>query len=104
VKSGKKAASYKEVLDEALCFGWIDGIRKNVDAHSYTIRFTTRKKSTIWSNVNTKRIKELIDLKRVQLSGLAAFQERNEKRAGIYSFEQDKHALSSAYEKEIQDQ
>ena len=48
VKSGKKAASYKEVLDEALCFGWIDGIRKTIDEESYTIRFTPRKKSSIW--------------------------------------------------------
>lgn len=62
VKARRQSATYKEVLDEALCLGWIDGIRKNVDENSYTIRFTPRKKNGIWSNVNTKRMKELISL------------------------------------------
>jgi len=101
VKSGKKGATYRQVLDEALCFGWIDGIRKNLNEESYTIRFTPRKKKSIWSNVNTKRINELIELGRVQPPGLAAFQQRNEKRAGIYSFEQDAHKLAPTYEKKF---
>lgn len=102
VKAKKQSATYKEVLDEALCFGWIDGIRKNVDEDSYTIRFTPRKKNSIWSNVNTKRMKELIALGRVQLSGLTAFQKRDEKKAGIYSFEQNAHQLIAEYEKKFQ--
>src|SRR5437764_15359145 len=61
VKSGKAYLAYKQALDEALCFGWIDGIRKNVDEKSYTIRLTPRKKNSIWSNVNTKRLTELIE-------------------------------------------
>jgi len=101
VKSGRKAATYKEALDEALCFGWIDGIRKNVDGDSYAIRFTPRKKKSIWSNVNTKRMNELIKEKRVQPSGLAAFKERVDDKTGIYSFEQDSHKLSSQFEKKF---
>src|SRR5215208_748736 len=80
VKSEKKVVVYKEARDEALCFGWIDGIRKNVNDESYTIRFTPRKKKSIWSNVNTKRIGELISLGRVEPSGLNAFKERDEKK------------------------
>lgn len=99
VKSGKGGLSYKEAVDEALCFGWIDGIRKNRDEDSYVIRFTPRKKKSIWSNINTKRINELIKEDRVQPSGLAAFEKRDEKKAGIYSFEQDAHKLSAAFEK-----
>jgi len=101
VKSGKKAATYKEAVDEALCFGWIDGIRKNVDEVSYAIRFTPRKKRSIWSNVNTKRINELIKEGRVHENGLAAFRERSEDKAGIYSFEQNTHKLSPAFEKKF---
>ena len=96
-KSGKASAKYKEVLDEAPCFGWIDGIRKNVDPDSYMIRFTPRKNNSIWSNVNTRRIKELIEEGRVQPSGLKVFNERNESKVGIYSFEQEKKELPSAY-------
>lgn len=101
VKSGKKAATYKEALDEALCFGWIDGIRKNVDEDSYTIRFTPRRRSSIWSNINTKRMKELIAEGRIQPSGLAAFKKRVEEKAGIYSFEQEDHKLFPAFEKKF---
>jgi uncharacterized protein YdeI (YjbR/CyaY-like superfamily) len=101
VKSGKKAVAYKEALDEALCFGWIDGIRKNVDENSYAIRFTPRKKNSIWSNVNTKRMNELIKEGRVQPSGLSTFKNRTEEKTGIYSFEQDAHKLSPAFEKKF---
>src|SRR5689334_8299899 len=69
-QSNKKGMSYKEALDEALCFGWIDGIRKNLDAESYTIRFSPRKKNSIWSNVNTRRMQELIEEGRAQPSGM----------------------------------
>jgi uncharacterized protein YdeI (YjbR/CyaY-like superfamily) len=101
VDSGKGGAGYKEILDEALCFGWIDGIRKNVDEESYTIRFTPRKTKSIWSNVNTKRMKELIDEGKVSETGMAAFAHREDKRAGIYSFEQESHQLSTEFEKKF---
>jgi uncharacterized protein YdeI (YjbR/CyaY-like superfamily) len=99
VNSGKKGISYKEAVDESLCFGWIDGIRKGIDQESYGNRFTPRKKASIWSNVNTKRISELIKEGSMHPAGLAAFKERTEEKSGVYSFEQDSHKLSPAFEK-----
>jgi uncharacterized protein YdeI (YjbR/CyaY-like superfamily) len=100
-KSDKKAMTYKEAVDEALCFGWIDGIRKTVDAEVYTNRFTPRKKNSVWSTINTNRMKELIQAGRVHAAGLAAFNARNETRSGVYSFEQSTHQLAPAYEKKF---
>lgn len=85
--SGKVGITYAEALDEALCFGWIDGIRKTVDEERYTNRFTPRRTRSIWSLVNTRRVKELIALGRVAEAGLKAFAARDPKRGGVYSFE-----------------
>jgi uncharacterized protein YdeI (YjbR/CyaY-like superfamily) len=101
VGSGKKGISYKEAVDQSLCFGWIDGIRKGIDEESYVTRFTPRKKGSIWSNVNTKRINELIKGGNVHPAGLAAFKERVKEKSGVYSFEQDSHKLSSAFQKKF---
>jgi uncharacterized protein YdeI (YjbR/CyaY-like superfamily) len=87
VGSRRGGATYKEVLDEALCFGWIDGIRRNRDAESWTIRFTPRKPRSIWSAVNIKRAGELIAEKRMRSAGLRAFRSRDEKRSRVYSYE-----------------
>ena len=86
--SGKPSISWPESVDEALCFGWIDGVRRSVDAESYSIRFTPRRPRSIWSNVNTKRVAELIEQGRMQARGLEAFKARDPKRSGIYAFEQ----------------
>ena len=75
--SGKGGLEYKEAVDQALCFGWIDGIKKRVDQDAYTHRFTPRTASSGWSAVNTRRIAELIAAKRVTPPGLKAFRERN---------------------------
>ena len=101
VKSGKKGVTHKEAVDEALCFGWIDGIRKGLDEESYVNRFTPRKKNSIWSNINTKRINELIKEGKVHQAGLEAFRNRSEGKAGIYSFEQDSHQLSPDFERKF---
>jgi uncharacterized protein YdeI (YjbR/CyaY-like superfamily) len=85
--SRKGGITYKEALDEALAFGWIDGIRRTLDDDSYTIRFTPRKAKSIWSAVNIRRVKELVAAKRMTDAGLAAFAERDEKRSAIYSYE-----------------
>lgn len=90
--SGVPSLTWPESVDEALCFGWIDGIRRSHDGESYTIRFTPRKASSIWSAVNTRRAQELIAVGRMKPAGLKAFQARNPKRSGIYSFEQREHA------------
>lgn len=72
----KKSITYKEALDEALCFGWIDGVRKRVDEITFTSRFTPRKAKSSWSLVNLKRMRELIAAGRVAPSGFAAFENR----------------------------
>ena len=97
--SGKKSITYAEALDEALCFGWIDGVRKNVDETSYTIRFTPRKSRSIWSLVNVNHVERLKKEGRMQPPGLEAYDRRDPKRTGIYAFENRPRELSPAYEK-----
>jgi uncharacterized protein YdeI (YjbR/CyaY-like superfamily) len=97
--SGKKSVTYAEALDEALCFGWIDGVRKNFDETSYTIRFTPRKPRSIWSNVNVRHVERLLKEGRMEPPGLAAYERRDAKRTGIYSFENRPRELSPEYEK-----
>jgi uncharacterized protein YdeI (YjbR/CyaY-like superfamily) len=86
--SGKRSITWPESVDEALCFGWIDGIRRTIDDEKYSIRFTPRRPRSIWSNVNTKRVAELTKQGRMHQAGLRAFAARDPKRSGIYSFEQ----------------
>jgi uncharacterized protein YdeI (YjbR/CyaY-like superfamily) len=97
--SGKKSITYPEALDEALCFGWIDGVRKNLDETSYTIRFTPRKPKSIWSLVNVRHVERLKKEGKMQPSGLAAFKLRDEKRTGIYAFENRPKELSPEFQK-----
>lgn len=93
VGSGEPSITWPESVDEALCFGWIDGLRKSLDATSYVIRFTPRKTSSNWSAVNVKRIAELEREGRVRPAGRRAYEARAEKRTGIYSYEQRPTAL-----------
>jgi uncharacterized protein YdeI (YjbR/CyaY-like superfamily) len=90
--SGKPSITWPESVDEALCFGWIDGVRKSIDADRYKIRFTPRRPGSTWSLVNTKRVEELSALGRMQSAGLVAFEARLEKRSGVYAYEQRKTA------------
>lgn len=99
--SGKRGITYREALDEALCFGWIDGLKKSVDEYSYTYRFTPRRPKSIWSLVNTKRAEELRKLGRMNPAGLKAFAARNPEKSGIYSFENSARKLSASCEKEF---
>jgi uncharacterized protein YdeI (YjbR/CyaY-like superfamily) len=89
--TGKASLTWPESVDHALCFGWIDGLRRSLGETSYMIRFTPRRSGSIWSAVNTRRVSELIELRLMQPAGLAAYQKRSENRSGIYSFEQRKH-------------
>lgn len=89
VGTGKPSLTWSQSVDEALCFGWIDGLRKTVDKDSYKIRFTPRKPTSIWSAVNIRKMKELQELGLMKPSGLAAFAKRDEKKSAIYSFEQE---------------
>ena len=90
--SGKPSITWPESVDEALCFGWIDGIRRRIDDESYSIRFTPRKPTSNWSSVNIERVAELRKEGRMHPAGLAAFERRSEARSGIYSYEQRKAA------------
>jgi uncharacterized protein YdeI (YjbR/CyaY-like superfamily) len=99
--TGKKSITWQESVDEALCFGWIDGIRKSINEESYKIRFTPRRKGSNWSAVNIKRIKELIKLGLVKPAGLKVFKNRDAKKDEQYSFEQQKVELPKTFEKKI---
>lgn len=92
VDSGRPSITWPQSVDEALSFGWIDGVRRRIDDKAYTIRFTPRKATSIWSSVNIKRITELIADGRVAPAGLAAFERRDEKRSEVYAYER-KHAV-----------
>lgn len=92
-RSGKPSITWPESVDEALCFGWIDGIRRTVDDERYTIRFTPRKARSTWSAVNIKRVADLEKLGRMQPAGRAAFERRAESRSQIYSYEQRSEAV-----------
>jgi len=87
--TGKPSITWPESVDEALCFGWIDGVRRSLGESAYTIRFTPRKRTSIWSAVNVARIAELKKLGRVHPAGLAALSHRTEERTGVYSFERN---------------
>ncbi len=100
--SGRPSITWPESVDEALCVGWIDGIRKRIDDESYKIRFTPRKASSTWSAVNIQRITELVDQGRVLPAGREAFEKRQKKKSGIYAYEQRKSArLDPAAEKQF---
>jgi len=99
--SQQPSITWPESVDEALCFGWIDGIRKSVDDLRYTIRFTPRRRGSIWSAVNIKRARELSDKDLMKPPGMAAFDARKENRSGIYSYEQRSTNLDAPYEKRL---
>ena len=99
--TGKKGITYHEALDEALCFGWIDGVRKSVDAASYMSRFSPRRARSAWSRINIRRAGELIKLGRMSAAGLKAFKARDPKRSGLYSFENAPRRLSRQFEQKL---
>jgi uncharacterized protein YdeI (YjbR/CyaY-like superfamily) len=87
-RSRRPSITWPESVDEALAFGWIDGVRKSVSTEAYVIRFTPRKPSSIWSNVNIRKAEALIQSDRMQPAGRRAFEARKSHRSGIYAFEQ----------------
>jgi uncharacterized protein YdeI (YjbR/CyaY-like superfamily) len=102
VASGKPSITWPESVDQALCFGWIDGIRKSIDDTAYMIRFTPRKKSSTWSAVNLKRVPQLIEEGLMEPAGLKAFTERDPRKAKLYSFEQEAVEFSPEQLKQFQ--
>jgi len=96
--SGKQNMTWSQSVDEALCYGWIDGVRKSIDDNSYCIRFTPRRSTSIWSEVNIKKVEQLTKQGLMQKVGLDAFQNRKEERSKVYSFEDDIKELSNNLE------
>jgi uncharacterized protein YdeI (YjbR/CyaY-like superfamily) len=99
--SGRPSITWPEAVDEALCVGWIDGVRKGLDGESYVIRFTPRQPRSIWSAVNIKRVEGLTRLGLVRPAGLKAFAERAGERSRIYAYEQDGATLGEEQEREF---
>jgi uncharacterized protein YdeI (YjbR/CyaY-like superfamily) len=85
--TNKPSITWPESVDEALCFGWIDGIRRSMGDDAYTIRFTPRKKTSIWSAINVARVKALTTAGKMRPAGLDAYAVRTPERTGVYSFE-----------------
>jgi uncharacterized protein YdeI (YjbR/CyaY-like superfamily) len=101
VDSGKPSMTWSQSVDQALCFGWIDGIRKSIDKESYSIRFTPRKRTSIWSAINIKKIEVLTKAGLMTPEGLKAFSFRKEHKSKIYSHEKEPVKLSPNYEKQF---
>jgi uncharacterized protein YdeI (YjbR/CyaY-like superfamily) len=88
-ESSRQNMTWSQSVDQALCFGWIDGVRRSIDAASYCIRFTPRRKTSIWSAINIKKVVELTRLGLIQPAGLEAFGYRTAEKSALYSFEQE---------------
>jgi uncharacterized protein YdeI (YjbR/CyaY-like superfamily) len=96
--SGRPSITWPESVDEALSFGWIDGVRRSLGEIAYTIRFTPRRARSIWSAINVARVEALKKEGRMRAAGLAAFAQRTPERTGVYSFERKEHATLSVDE------
>lgn len=101
VGTGKPSMTWSESVDQALCFGWIDGVRKSIDTQSYQIRFTPRKSSSIWSAVNIRKMKELVEKGLMKPAGLESFKKRKEDKSVIYPHEKEEVHFSPEYEKQF---
>lgn len=99
VGSGKPSMTWSQSVDQALCFGWIDGIRKSIDKESYSIRFTPRRRTSIWSAINIKKVEELTKAGLMTSEGQKAFSLLTENKSKIYSHEKEPAILETNYEK-----
>jgi uncharacterized protein YdeI (YjbR/CyaY-like superfamily) len=102
--SSMPGITYQDALDQALCFGWIDGVRRRIDKTRYSVRFSPRKPRSIWSRINTRRATRLKALGLMQPSGLRVFAARTKARTGVYSFENAPRALSAEFEARFREQ
>ena len=101
ISSGKPSMTWSQSVDEALCFGWIDGVRKSIDKESYQIRFTQRKPTSIWSAINIQKFEELTKQGLMRPAGLASFEKRKESKSKIYSYEKDEAELTPKFKKQF---
>ena len=98
VATGRPSMSWSESVDEALCFGWIDGVRKRIDENTYSIRFTPRKATSIWSAINIAKFERLREQARMTPAGEKAFASRTEAKSVVYAYEQESTAELSTEE------
>lgn len=103
VKSVKKCMTWSESVDQALCFGWIDGVRRKIDEESYCNRFTPRKPNSNWSAVNIEKVEELTAKGLMKTAGIAAFEKRREEKSAIYAYENESKNFSDEYEKRFRE-
>ncbi|WBV52321.1 YdeI/OmpD-associated family protein [Chryseobacterium gambrini] len=101
VGTKKPSMTWSESVDQALCFGWIDGVRKSIDDESYSIRFTPRKPTSIWSAVNIRKVEELTKTGLMTEAGRKAFELRKEEKSAIYSHEKEPATLDPEFEKKF---
>jgi uncharacterized protein YdeI (YjbR/CyaY-like superfamily) len=101
VGTGKPSMTWSESVDQALCFGWIDGVRKSLNEESYTIRFTPRRPNSIWSAINIAKVEELTRARLMMPAGIEAFDKRDEKKSAIYAYEKRPQEFDSNVEKEF---
>lgn len=101
VNSGKASITWSQSVDQALCFGWIDGVRKSIDENTYQIRFTPRKSTSIWSAVNIRKIEELTAAGLMRPAGMASFKNRKEDKSKIYPHENEEMKFSPDLEKQF---
>jgi uncharacterized protein YdeI (YjbR/CyaY-like superfamily) len=99
VDHSDKGLTYREAVDEALCFGWIDGVRRSADEESFSVRFTPRKRKSTWSAVNIRRVKQLAAEGRLHRSGEEAFTRRDPRNSRRYSFESKSRRLAIRYQR-----
>jgi len=99
--TGKASITWEESVEEALCYGWIDGLRKSINEESYKIRFTPRRKDSIWSQKNIDTIARLIKAKRIKEPGLIAYSNRKKNKSAIYSYEMEATELSVEFLKRL---
>lgn len=98
IKTGKPSMNWSDSVDEALCYGWIDGVRRSIDEQSYCNRFTPRRPRSNWSRVNIEKVERLIQQGRMQPPGLAVYHNRTETRSEIYSYENQPEKLPDELE------
>jgi len=101
VGTGKPSMTWSHSVDQALCFGWIDGVRRSIDSESYCIRFTPRKQTSRWSDVNIKKVAELIKQGLMQPAGVEIFNKRKREESKLYSFENAGKQLAQNLEKKF---
>jgi uncharacterized protein YdeI (YjbR/CyaY-like superfamily) len=100
--TGRPSMTWSEAVDQALCFGWIDGVRRSAGPDAYTIRFTPRRPASNWSLINVAKVAELTRLGLMREAGIAAFERRSADRTGIYSFERDEAVLDAPLQAELE--